>query len=65
MLKICALSCVVGWSAFWAFSYLALTADPADVVQTTLAAALAFGGLLTGTFSYIRLGRDQLVGRPD
>ncbi|MEY4983387.1 MAG: hypothetical protein RIR62_1653 [Pseudomonadota bacterium] len=63
MLKICALSCVIGWSAFWAFSYLALTADPAAVAQSTVAALLAFGGLLVGTFSYIRLGRAQCIGR--
>ena len=37
--------------------------DPAAVAQSTLAALLAFGGLLMGTFSYIRLGRDQCVGR--
>lgn len=65
MLKFCALACVIGWSAFWAFSYLALTADPAAVAQTTLAALLAFAGLLVGTFSYIRLGRDQYIGRAD
>ena len=65
MLKVCALSCVIGWSAFWAFSYLALTADPAAVTQSSLAALLAFGGLMLGTFSYIRLGPGPLTGRPD
>ena len=56
MQKLNALGCVLGWSAFWAFGYLALSASPEDAAQASLAAALAGAGFLIGTFTYMRLG---------
>jgi hypothetical protein len=59
MQKLVALSCVLGWSAFWAFGYLALSTEPHETTQASIAALLAFAGLIAGSFSYMRLGRDQ------
>lgn len=61
MNKLVALACVVSWSGFWAFGYLALSADIQDQGQVVTAGLLAFAGFLTGTFAYIKLSRD---GRP-
>lgn len=61
MQKLCALSCVIGWSAFWAFSYLALTADPTETLQSTAASVIAFAGFIVGMFSYMRLGREAHI----
>ena len=58
MQKFVALSCVIGWSAFWAFGYLGLSAEAHETTQATVAAILAFAGFLTRSFSYMRLGRD-------
>ncbi len=58
MQKLNALGCVIGWSAFWTFGYLALSANPAEGGQASLAAMLAGTGFLVGTFTYMRLGRN-------
>lgn len=58
MQKLTALGCVIGWSGFWIFGYLALSASPADAGQASLAAGLAGVGFLIGTFTFLRLGRD-------
>jgi hypothetical protein len=58
MQRLYALSCVFGWSSFWAFSYLALSADPSQTLQTTASSVVAFAGFLIGMVSYLRLGRD-------
>lgn len=57
MTKLVALICVISWAGFWAFGYLALSADLSDSRQVTVAALLAAMGFLTGTFAYIALGR--------
>ena len=57
MSKVMAMACVLGWSAFWAFGYLALTAPVTEVSQIITAALLAFAGLITGSFSYMVLKR--------
>lgn len=57
MKKLIALICVISWSGFWAFGYLALSASSADARQMTMAAVLAAGGFLTGTFTYMALVR--------
>jgi hypothetical protein len=59
MNKLVALACVISWSGFWAFGYLALTADIKDQGQVVVAGLLAFAGFLTGTFAYIKLSRDS------
>lgn len=55
--KLCALGCVLGWGAFWAFGYLAISADPQAAAQIVTASLIAFVGFLLGTFAYLRLGR--------
>lgn len=57
MEKLIALICVVSWSGFWAFGYLALSADPADSARVMVAGILAAAGFLGGTFAYMALGR--------
>ncbi|MGA0541416.1 hypothetical protein [Neotabrizicola sp. VNH66] len=57
MKKLIAILCVVSWSGFWAFGYLALTAAPAEDAQLIVAALLAAAGLFTGLFTWLRLVR--------
>jgi hypothetical protein len=59
MNKLIAIICVVSWSGFWAFGYLALSATNFDDGQVMLAALLAFVGFLTGVFAYMRLMRAK------
>lgn len=61
MNKLVALACVIGWSGFWAFGYLALSADIQDQGQIVVASVLAAVGFLTGVFAYIKLARDKPV----
>ncbi|MBU9698269.1 hypothetical protein GU927_010475 [Rhodobacteraceae bacterium HSP-20] len=58
MNKLIAVVCVISWSGFWAFGYLALSADITDQAQMVTAGFLAFAGFLTGMFTYMRLSRD-------
>jgi predicted RND superfamily exporter protein len=55
--KVIALICVISWSGFWAFGYLALSASSANVTEMEVAAILAAIGFLTGTFAYMALSR--------
>ncbi|MGV6848635.1 MAG: hypothetical protein ACWA5A_09680 [Marinibacterium sp.] len=57
MAKMLAILNVVAWSGFWAFGYIALTADRVDQGQMVIAMILAFVGLLTGIWAYTRLIR--------
>lgn len=57
MNKLIALVCVISWSGFWAFGYLALTAEISDQSHMVVAGLLAFAGFLTGMFTYMRLSR--------
>ena len=61
MNKLVAIACVVSWSGFWAFGYLALSADIQDQGQILVASLLAALGFLSGVFAYIRLARDRPV----
>lgn len=61
MNKLVALACVVSWSGFWAFGYLALSADIQDQSQIIVAGLLAALGFVTGVFAYIKLSRDRPV----
>ena len=58
MRKLVALACVISWSGFWAFGYLALSARIDDPGQMVTAGIIAFVGFLTGMFTYLRLSRD-------
>lgn len=57
MAKLIAIVNVVAWSGFWAFGYLALTAEPADSRQITVAAILAALGAGLGLWAWFRLIR--------
>ena len=57
MKKLIAIVNVIAWSGFWAFGYLALTADGLTGGQMVVAALLAFGGLVTGLLAYMKLAR--------
>jgi len=48
---------VVAWAGFWAFGYLALTADPIESRQIALAAGLAAAGAGCGLWCWFRLVR--------
>lgn len=62
MKKVIAILCVISWSGFWAFGYLALTAGVENNGQLTIAMVLAAAGLFSGVFTYLRLVRDQGPG---
>lgn len=57
MNRLIAIICVISWSGFWAFGYLALSATNFDDAQVLIAALLALVGFLTGVFAYMRLVR--------
>ena len=57
MKKLIAISCVISWSGFWAFGYIALTAGVTVGPQLTTAIILAALGLLTGIFTYLKIAR--------
>lgn len=62
MKKLIAILCVVSWSGFWAFGYLALTAGIDNTQQLVVAMVLAALGLFTGVFTYLRLVRETGPG---
>ena len=57
MNKIIALICVINWSGFWAFGYLALSAGVAEAGQMTVAALLAAAGFFTDMVAWLKLAR--------
>ncbi len=57
MTKLVAIVNVIAWSGFWAFGYLALTAEGLTDGQLVVAAILAFAGMVTGLLAYMRLVR--------
>ena len=59
MTKLIAIINVIAWSGFWAFGYLALTAEGLTQSQITTAAILAFAGFATGIFAYLKLVRSS------
>lgn len=59
MNRLIAILCVVSWSGFWAFGYLALSAETHEQGQVVIAACLAAAGFLTGIFAYMRLCGDR------
>ncbi len=62
MNKLVAIICVISWSGFWAFGYLALSAGIEDTGQMIIATLLAGVGFLTGMLAWLRLSRsDQLI----
>lgn len=57
MPKLIAILNVVAWSGFWAFGYLALTAQTHQTGQMVTAAILAALGGALGMWAYFRLVR--------
>lgn len=57
MQKLIAIINVIAWSGFWAFGYLALSANTADGQQMTVAAILAAVGAAIGLWAYFQLVR--------
>lgn len=59
MQKLIAIVNVVAWSGFWAFGYLALSADVTETRQMVTAALLAACGAALGMWAYLRLVRHS------
>ncbi|RLJ51826.1 hypothetical protein BCF46_2051 [Litoreibacter meonggei] len=59
MNKLIAILNVVAWSGFWAFGYLALSADSANTTQIMVAGLLAVAGAAVGLFTYLQLVRHS------
>lgn len=57
MTKLIAIINVVAWAGFWAFGYIALTSKDLTEGQVTIAAILAFAGLVMGILAYLKLVR--------
>ncbi len=57
MSKLIAIVNVIAWAGFWAFGYLAITAQGLSQGQIVTAMLLAFAGLATGIWAYLRLIR--------
>ena len=58
MMKLIAIANVVAWAGFWAFGYIAITAEGLTDGQLMIAAILAFAGLVTGVLAYMKLVRN-------
>lgn len=59
MKKLIAIVSVISWSGFWAFGYLALSADLGDTRQLMVATVVAAAAFLVGMITYLRLARDH------
>ncbi len=57
MKKLIAILNVIAWSGFWAFGYLAFSAEPSEERQIVVAAVLAAIGAGVGLWAYFRLVR--------
>jgi len=57
MRKLIANGTVLGWSLFWVFGFLALSAPAGAAWQMAGAAVVAFCGLGLGVWCYLRLVR--------
>lgn len=61
MSKLIAILNVIAWAGFWAFGYLALTADPAKGGSMLIALLLAAAGAAVGLWAYFWLVRHSEV----
>lgn len=57
MAKLVAILNVVAWSGFWAFGYLALSAEPGQPDNMVTAAILAALGAALGLWAWVWLAR--------
>jgi hypothetical protein len=59
MNKLIAIVNVIAWSGFWAFGYLALSAEVTETGQILTAVILAAAGGAIGIWAYLRLVRHS------
>ena len=59
MSKLIAILNVIAWAGFWAFGYLALSADPGQTGQIVAAALLAVVGGAVGVVAWMWLVRHS------
>lgn len=59
MAKLIAILNVVAWSGFWAFGFLALSAEPGQPGNMVTAALLAAVGAALGLWAWIWLARHS------
>ncbi|MEY2990767.1 MAG: hypothetical protein RI946_161 [Pseudomonadota bacterium] len=57
-MKSCAITCVIGWLSFWTFGAVAVLTPDLSETQMVIATLLAFGGLMAGMTSYLKLCRE-------
>ncbi|NVO55988.1 hypothetical protein HW561_09320 [Rhodobacteraceae bacterium B1Z28] len=57
MQKLIAILNVIAWAGFWAFGYIAITAEGLTESQLVIAMILAFAGLVSGIVAYMKLVR--------
>ncbi len=57
-MKLCSITCVIAWLAFWAFGFVALTTDPAQALTLMTAMMIAFAGFAIGTTNYLKISRE-------
>ena len=59
--KLVANGCVLGWSVFWVFGFLAISGGPVEHAgHTVIATIIAFAGLCLGVWCYLRLVRGAV-----
>ncbi|MGH1459981.1 MAG: hypothetical protein ACRBBT_13875 [Paracoccaceae bacterium] len=61
MKKLIAITNVIAWSGFWAFGYIALTAEGLTAKQVNVAFILAALGFLSGIIAYTKLSRGHRI----
>jgi DMSO/TMAO reductase YedYZ heme-binding membrane subunit len=59
MSKVVAVLNVIAWSGFWAFGFIALSADPAAPGQMTIAAVMAAVGAAMGLWAWFWIVRHS------
>ncbi|UYV37655.1 hypothetical protein N4R57_00595 [Rhodobacteraceae bacterium D3-12] len=59
MMQVIAILNVVAWAGFWAFGYIALSADVSQTGQMVTAAVLAAAGGALGMWAYFQLIRHS------
>lgn len=55
MMKLCAVTCVIGWGFFYAFTYLAIASVKDASWMPVTYAVLAFGGFVAGMLGWVRV----------
>ena len=59
MQKLVAILNVISWAGFWAFGFLALTANQPDSNHTLIAILLAAAGMLAGSWAYLTISKGH------